>query len=70
MGYRLKLPPVTRVCGKKRHYIRPAADGHRAALEREEELNGATKPGTIGTYWCEQCKAYHVGHRRFSRHGG
>jgi hypothetical protein len=63
MSYRLDLP-LPKGCGKKCHYSRAIADEHRAALERWDQANGSTKAGTLKTYWCEQCRAYHVGHHR------
>jgi hypothetical protein len=64
MPQRLNLPLVTRVCGKARHYTKAAADAHRAALEQWERAREETRAGTLVTYWCEQCTAFHVGHRR------
>jgi hypothetical protein len=63
MSYRLNLPHVSRVCGKVRHYIKAAADAHRAALERWDQVIGLTNRGTPVTYWCERCDAFHVGHK-------
>jgi hypothetical protein len=64
MSYRLNLPPVTSVCGKVRHYSLVAADAHRAALQRWDYATGVNRLGELVTYWCEQCKAFHVGHKR------
>jgi hypothetical protein len=62
MAHRLNLPLSTTVCGKVRHYTKTAADAHRTALEQWEQEKGARKPGSITTYWRDQCEAYHVGH--------
>jgi hypothetical protein len=60
-GQRLNLP-LGPVCGKKRHYDRAEADGHREALERLDQARGLTNTGTLVTYWCDMCKDFHVGH--------
>jgi hypothetical protein len=68
MGYRLKLQLLTQVCGKVRHYTKTAADAHRAALARWDQTIGTSKYGTVTTYWCDQCSAYHVGHTSRQEH--
>jgi hypothetical protein len=62
MSQRPNLPHLTRVCGKVRHYHETAADLHRMALEQSEQRNGFYKDGVLSTYFCDQCRAYHVGH--------
>jgi hypothetical protein len=62
MGYRLRLPHVTRICGKHRFHDQAEAQGCRDALARWEHATGTAKPGKLGTYWCDRCQAYHVGH--------
>jgi hypothetical protein len=62
---RLHLPLVAPVCGKRRFYVREAADEFRVRLEFEESLlPRPLKPGKLATYHCKVCECYHVGHRR------
>ena len=37
----------------------------RSALESWERAQGRAPPslGSLNTYWCQRCSAYHVGHR-------
>lgn len=58
---RLNLP-VHGVCGKKRHYTRAAAEGHKAALARWERMCGRADIELLRVYRCRSCEAWHVGH--------
>lgn len=66
MGFRLSIPP-RRLCtrAKRRHHSRAEAEGMIAFLR----FAGRDQPekGELHSYWCDQCGAYHIGHRQHDR---
>jgi hypothetical protein len=61
-GQRLNLPLAGPVCGKKRIYDPAEAEGHRAALERLDQVRGLTKVVRVTTYLFEMCQSFHIRH--------
>ena len=50
---------------KRRHLTREGADRHRIRMETIDVVAGRTRPGwLLGVYWCDECAAYHIGHRK------
>jgi len=58
----LNLKPITPVCGEVRHYDPDEAERARRELQARDLAQG--KPAAaMHVYWCDQCQAFHVGHR-------
>lgn len=48
-----------RRCGKRRH----ASEGKAAAHARSLIVKGDPQGDRLNTYWCGDCRAWHVGHK-------
>jgi hypothetical protein len=57
---RLNLSPLPDRCGKKRFYGDEEARAEILRLQRRDRDNGKW-PRPMSVYWCDQCKANHVG---------
>ena len=61
-GHRLHLKPTRDACGKVRHYSLATAEMARRAMEARNQAQGGTVAGLeVRVYWCQRCRALHVG---------
>jgi hypothetical protein len=63
---RLRIPPVSDICGKYRFHDPGKAQVAADQLRERNKARGESD-GMLTTYWCRACGAWHVGHVR-SRH--
>jgi hypothetical protein len=60
MTYKLRIPHINPVCGKRRHYTEAEAGAACDEMNVRSRRLRPTQPPCV-VFWRETCKAWHIG---------